>query len=413
MAAKAREHQGEKDMAKRTCGAIAVAALIGLGAAASASADGIKIGVLGDQSNVAADAGGQGAIAAAKMAIADAGGKAAGMPIEVVSADFLTKPDNAVQIAHRWYESEGVDAVADLPYSGAGLAVEQIAGADKKLALIAGAATSDITGKTCNLYTTQWSDDTYSLASATGQAAVAAGGKTWYFLTADYALGDSIQRDATGVINAAGGKVIGSVRHPLDTRDFSSVLLQAQGSKANVIGLASVGANTIAEVKQAAEFGIPQGGQKLAGFLVFITDINAMGLQAAQHLYNAEGFYWDQNDQARAFAKRFFAEIGRMPTKEQAATYASVAHYLKAITAAGTKDATIVSQKMHEMPIDYFGRKGTIRADGRVMYDMTLYEVKTPAESKYPWDYYKKVRDIPADKAFRSTADGSCPLTAK
>ena len=400
-------------MGQVSYGALALAAAIGLGAALPAAADSIKIGVLGDQSNVAADAGGLGAILAAKMAAADVGGKAAGMPIEFVSADFLTKPDNAVQIAHRWYESEGVDAIADLPYSGAGLAVEAIAGADKKVVLIAGAATSDVTGKGCNLYETQWSDDTYSLAAATGQAAVAAGGKTWFFLTADYALGDSIQRDATGVIDKAGGKVIGSVRHPLDTRDFSSFLLQAQGSNANVIGLASVGANTIAEVKQAAEFGIPQGGQKLAGFLIFITDINGMGLQAAQHLYNAEGFYWDQNDQARAFSKRFFAEIGRMPTKEQAATYASVLHYLKAIAAAGSKDGTVVSQKMRAMPVDYFGRKGTIRADGRVLYDMTLYEVKAPSESKYPWDYYKLVRTIPADKAFRPLADGGCPLAAK
>ena len=400
-------------MGQVSYGALALAAAIGLGAALPAAADSIKIGVLGDQSNVAADAGGLGAILAAKMAAADVGGKAAGMPIEFVSADFLTKPDNAVQIAHRWYESEGVDAIADLPYSGAGLAVEAIAGADKKVVLIAGAATSDVTGKGCNLYETQWSDDTYSLAAATGQAAVAAGGKTWFFLTADYALGDSIQRDATGVIDKAGGKVIGSVRHPLDTRDFSSFLLQAQGSNANVIGLASVGANTIAEVKQAAEFGIPQGGQKLAGFLIFITDINGMGLQAAQHLYNAEGFYWDQNDQARAFSKRFFAEIGRMPTKEQAATYASVAHYLKAIAATGSKDGTVVSQKMRAMPVDYFGRKGTIRADGRVLYDMTLYEVKAPSESKYPWDYYKLVRTIPADKAFRPLADGGCLLAAK
>jgi branched-chain amino acid transport system substrate-binding protein len=400
-------------MNKVSYGALALAAALGLVAAQPVRADSIKIGVLGDQSNVAADAGGLGAILAAKLAAEDFGGKAAGMPVEFVSADFLTKPDNAVQIAHRWFESEGVDAIADLPYSGAGLAVEQIGGADKKIVLVGGAATSDITGKGCNLYTTQWSDDTYSLAAATGQAAVSTGGKKWFFLTADYALGDSIQRDATGVITQAGGTVIGSVRHPLDTRDFSSFLLQAQGSGANVIGLASVGANTIAEVKQAAEFGIPQGGQKLAGFLIFITDINSMGLQAAQHLYNAEGFYWDQNDQARAFSRRFFNAIGRMPSKEQAATYASVMHYLKAIQAAGSKDGTVVSQKMHAMPVDYFGRKGSIRADGRVLYDMTLYEVKTPAESKYPWDYYKVVRNIAADKAFRALADGGCPLAAK
>ena len=397
-------------MTKISYGAMAIAAALGLGAAAEAAADTIKIGVLGDQSNVAADAGGLGAVAATKMAIADAGGKVAGMAVEVVSADFLTKPDNAVQIAKRWYESEGVDAITDLPYSGAGLAVQNVAGADKKIVLIAGAATSDITGKGCNLYATQWSDDTYSLASATGQAAVAAGGKKWFFLTADYALGDSIQRDATGVIQAAGGEVIGSVRHPLETRDFSSFLLQAQGSGSNVIGLASVGANTVAEVKQAAEFGIPQGGQKLAGFLIFITDIHVIGLQAAQHLYNAEGFYWDQNDQARAFGKRFMAEIGRMPSKEQAATYAAVAHYLKAVAAAGTKDATAVAHKMQELPVEYFGHKGSIRADGRVLYDMSLYEVKTPAESKYPWDYYKLVKDIPADKAFRAMGTTGCQI---
>ena len=397
-------------MTKISYGAMAIAAALGLGAAAGASADTIKIGLLGDQSNVSADAGGLGAIAAAKMAIADAGGKVAGMPVEVVSADFLTKPDNAVQIAKRWYESEGVDAITDLPFSGAGLAVENVAGIDKKIVLISGAATSDITAKGCNLYTTQWSDDTFSMAAATAQAAVAAGGKKWFFLTADYALGDSIQRDATGVIQAAGGEVIGSVRHPLETRDFSSFLLQAQGSGANVIGLASVGANTVAEVKQAAEFGIPQGGQKLAGFLIFITDIHVIGLQAAQHLYNAEGFYWDQNDQARAFGKRFMAEIGRMPSKEQAATYAAVAHYLKAVAAAGTKDATAVAHKMQELPVEYFGHKGSIRADGRVLYDMSLYEVKTPAESKYPWDYYKLVKTIPADKAFRALGATGCEI---
>jgi branched-chain amino acid transport system substrate-binding protein len=379
----------------------------------ASAADKIKIGVLGDQSNVTSDVSGLGAVLAAKLAVEDAGGSIAGMPVEVVDADFQMKPDNASNIARRWFETEGVDAIADLPLSSAGLAVQQIADQLKRTVLIAGAATSDLTGKSCSAYTTQWSDDTYALAGGTARAVVESGGNTWYFITADYALGQAIQRDASAVVEASGGKILGSVRHPIDSRDFSSFLLQAQGSGAKVIGLASIGGNTIAEVKQAAEFGITSGGQKLAGFLVFITDINGMGLKTAQHLYVTEGFYWDQNDEARVWSKRFFEKIGRMPTKEQASTYASITHYLTAIKAAGTKDATIIAQKMRELPVNFFGRRGSIRPDGRVLYDLTLYEVKSPEESKYPWDYYKVIRQIPKEQAFRPADQGGCPLAAK
>jgi branched-chain amino acid transport system substrate-binding protein len=382
-------------------------------AAAQLSDNKVKIGVLGDQSSISADIGGKAAVLAAKMAVEDFGGRVLDKPIEVVDADFLMKPDNASSIARRWFESEQVDVIADLPLSSAGLAVQQIASDLKRTVLIAGAATSDLTGKSCSLYSTHWADDTYALASATAKAVVESGADTWYFIAADYALGRSIQRDATAVIEASGGKVVGSARHPIEATDFSSFLLQAQSSKAKVIGLASVGSNTINTIKQAAEFGITESGQKLAGFLVFLTDINSLGLKTAQKMFIAEGFYWDQNDKARTWSKRFFDQVGRMPTKQQAATYASISHYLRAVAAAGTDDATAVGGKMRELPVDFFGRSGSVRVDGRVLYDMTLYEVKAPAESKYPWDYYKVVREIPQATAFRPLDKGECPLAAK
>jgi branched-chain amino acid transport system substrate-binding protein len=290
------------------------------------------------------------------------------------------------------------------------LAAQELARDKKRTLLIAGAAASDLTGKACSPYSTHWADDTYALANGTARAITASGGTSWFFLTADYAFGQAMERDATAAVKAAGGQVLGAVRHPLGTSDFSSFLLQAQGSQAKIVALANVGGDTVNAIKQAAEFGIPQGGQKLAGFLIFITDVNSLGLKAAQGLMVLTGFYWDQNDAARTFAKRFFDKVGRMPTKQQAAVYASIIHYLKAIDATGTDDAAKVNEAMRRAPVDFFGRAGSIRRDGRVLYDLTLYEVKAPAESKAQWDYYKEVATIGKDQAFRSVEEGGCPL---
>jgi branched-chain amino acid transport system substrate-binding protein len=275
--------------------------------------------------------------------------------------------------------------------------------------LIAGAASSDITGKACSPYTIHWADDTYALANATARAVVQNGGKTWFFITADYAFGQAMERDASSFVEKSGGKVLGSVRHPLNTADFSSFLLQAEASGAQIIALANVGGDTENAVKQANEFGITKK-QNLAGFLIFITEIHSLGLERAKKLFVSDGFYWDQNDAARAFSKRFFAQIGRMPTKQQAAVYASIMHYLKAIDAGGSDDAAKVNAEMRKLPVDYFGHPGSIRPDGRVLYDLTLSVVKSPEESKYAWDYLKPVRTIPRNEAFRPEGEGGCKL---
>ena len=391
--------------------AIALAACLAGAAQAQISDDVVKIGVLGDQAGLAADIGGKGAVLAARMAAEDAGGRVRGKPVEIVDADFQLKPDIAAAVAQRWYDSEKVDAVADLPLSSAGLAVQEIAKQRGKTVLIAGAATSELTGKACSPVGTHWADDTWSLSVGTARALVESGQDTWFFLTADYALGHAIERDGTATIERAGGKVLGSVRHPLGAPDFASYLLQAQQSKARIVGLASVGGDTINAIKQASEFGIAKGGQTLAGILVFITDIHSLGLATAQKLFVSTGFYWDQNDGARDFAKRFFQSHGRMPTKQQASTYASVRHFLKAVEESGTDDGAQVNAAMRRMPVDYFGRPATIRADGRVMYDLTLYQVKAPEESRYAWDYYKPVRRLTAKDAFRPADAGGCSLS--
>lgn len=370
----------------------------------------IRIGVLGDQSGITADAGGPGTVTAVKMAVTDFGGKVGERPIEVISADMLMKPDVAAQIAARWYDIEGVDVIVDLPLSSAALAVLEVARTRKKSTLVTAAATVDFTGAKCSPTNVHWIDDTYALANVAARAVVAAGGKSWFFITADYTFGTTMQADAEAAVRAAGGTVVGSVRNPIGAGDFSSYLLAASSSGANVIGLASVGGDTITAIKQAAEFGIGKGGQRLAGFLVFITDIHALGLEVAQGLYVSSGFYWNQNDASRAFSQRFMQERHVMPTKSQAASYAATVHWLKAVEAAGTTDSVVVNRQMRMAPGDFFGKPTVIRQDGRAVYDMDLYRVKAPSETKIPWDYYKPISTVLGDDAFRSVTAGGCSM---
>ncbi|MGZ6140568.1 MAG: ABC transporter substrate-binding protein [Myxococcaceae bacterium] len=390
---------------------LALACLLPLAALAQEKV--VKIGVLNDQSGLYADLGGPGSVVAAKMAAEEFGNKVAGMPIEVVSADHQNKPDVGSGIATKWYDVDKVDVIVDVPNSGVALAIAKITADKNKVFIDSGAATSDLTGKACTPNTVHWTYDTWSLANGTGKEVVKAGGTTWFFLTADYAFGKALERDTTAVVVANGGKVLGSVLHPLTTADFSSFLLQAQASKAKVIGLANAGGDTINSIKAASEFGIVQGGQKLAGLLVFISDVHALGLKTANGLQLTSAYYWDRDDKTRAWSKKFAARMnGRMPTMVQAGVYAGVLHYLKAVQALKSdEDGKAVVAKMKAIPTDdpLFG-KGTIRADGRKIHPMYLYEVKKPSESKGPWDYYKLVKEIPADQAFRPLAQGECPL---
>ncbi len=372
----------------------------------------IKIGVLNDQSSLYADLAGQGSVIAARMAVEDFGAAKKGMKVEIVSADHQNKPDVGSAIARQWYDVDRVDAIFDVPNSGVALAVNQITRDKGKALIVSGAASADLTGKACSPNTVHWTYDTWMLANGTGNAIVKTGGDTWFFLTADYAFGHALERDTEAVVLKAGGKVLGKVRHPLNTQDFSSFLLQAQSSKAKIIGLANAGGDTTNAIKQAAEFGIVKGGQNLAGLLVFITDVHGLGLSNAQGLILTESFYWDYNDQTRAFAKRFAAaDRGIHPTMVHAGVYAGVLHYLKAVEALKSDDGTKVIQKMKELPTDdpLFG-KGRIRQDGRKVHPAYLLEVKKPSESKYPWDYYKIRATIPADQAFRPEKEGGCSL---
>jgi len=398
---------------KRTMLGVAVAAALSLGTAQAQVSDGvIKIGVLSDMSSLYTDLAGAGSVVAAKLAIEDSGIEKRGYKVELVSADHQNKPDIGSGIASKWYDAERVDVIVDVPNSGVALAVNQITKEKGKAFLVSGAASSDLTGKACTPNTIHWTYDTWMLANGTGGAIVKTGGDTWFFLTADYAFGQALERDTEAVVLKNGGKVLGKVRHPLNTQDFSSFLLQAQASKAKIVGLANAGGDTTNSIKQAAEFGIVKGGQNLAGLLVFLTDIHALGLPTAQGLIVTNTFYWDQNDQTRAFAKRFSAlDKGIYPTMVHAGVYSAVTHYLKAVEALKSDDGTKVVAKMKEMPTDdpLFG-KGSIRADGRKIHPAYLVQVKTPAESKYPWDYYKVRTTIPADQAFRPMADGGCPL---
>jgi branched-chain amino acid transport system substrate-binding protein len=395
-----------------------VASLFGLvaGTAQAQISDGvIKIGVLNDQSGLYADIAGPGSTLAARMAVEDFGAAAKGMKVEIVFADHQNKPDVGSNIARTWYDVDKVDVILDVPTSSVALAVSQITREKGKAFLVSGAATSDLTGKACSPNTIHWTYDTWMLANGTGSAIVKTGGDTWFFITADYAFGHALERDTEAVVLKNGGKVLGRVRHPFPGTDFSSFLLQAQASKAKILGLANAGGDTINSVKQAAEFGIVGGGQNLAGMLVFITDIHGIGLPTAQGLIFTESFYWDLNDQTRAWAKRFAAANGgKYPSMVQAGVYSSVLHYLKAIDAIKTDDGTKVIAQMKAMPTDdpLFG-KGTIRADGRKLHPAYLVEVKKPSESKAPYDYYKIRATIPADQAFRPMDQGDCPLAKK
>jgi branched-chain amino acid transport system substrate-binding protein len=398
---------------KRTILSLAVAAALGAGAAEAQISDNVvKIGVLSDMSSLYADIGGPGSVVAAKMAVEDSGTEKRGTKVEVVSADHLNKPDVGSSIARQWYDTDKVDVIVDVPTSSVALAVNEITREKRKAFLVSGAASSDLSGKACSPNTVHWTYDTWMLANGTGGAIVKTGGDTWYFLTADYAFGLALERDTEAVVLKNGGKVLGKVRHPLNAQDFSSFLLQAQASKAKVIGLANAGGDTTNSIKQAAEFGIVKGGQSLAGLLVFLSDIHALGLPTAQGLIVTNTFYWDMNDQTRAWAKRFAAlNGGKYPTMVHAGVYAAILHYLKAVEALKSDDGTKVVAKMKEMPTDdpLFG-KGTIRADGRKIHPAYLMEVKKPSESKGPYDYYKVRATIPADQAFRPLADGGCSL---
>lgn len=387
-----------------------IALAVAAGTPVLAEDGGVKIGVLADMSGVYADIGGQGSVEAVKMAIEDFGGKVLGKPIEVVSADGQNKPDIATNIARQWYDS-GVDIITDVPSSGMALAVMQLAKEKKKIAQITSAGSSDITGKSCTAYSTHWTWDTYAMSSGTGKTIVKRGGKDWFFLTADYVFGKTLERDTAAVVEANGGKVLGSVRHPLSTVDFSSFLLQAQASKAKIIGLANGGTDMTNAVKQSIEFGLQRDGTQLVALIAFISDIHSLGLKDAQGLMLTEAFYWDLNDETRAWSKRFYEKMKRMPSMTQAGAYSGTMHYLKAVQAAGTRDADAVMAKMREMPInDFMTKNGHLRVDGRVMRDMYLFQVKKPDESKSEWDLYKLVETIPADEAFRPLKEGGCPL---
>ncbi len=331
----------------------------------------------------------------------------------VLDADHQEKVDIAASIAGEWFDVKGVDAIADLPNTGVVLALQEMARKKRKTLLVSGAASVEITGKSCSPFTTHWTDDTYALANGTARAMAKGGGTSWFFLTADYSFGYDLERDATATVKSLGGRVLGSARHPLGTNDFSSFLLQAQASHADIIGLASAGADTVSAIKQAREFGIVAGGQRLAALHAFVSDVYSLGLDAAQGLIITTGFYWDETDGTRNWARRFFAARGRMPTREQAGVYTSVLHYLKAVQATGTTDAEAVNAAMRRLPVDRFGATATIRPDGRVIYDIGVYEVKSPAESKAPWDFYRKLATIPGDEAFRPADVGGCALAMK
>jgi branched-chain amino acid transport system substrate-binding protein len=380
--------------------------------AAPAFAQGVKIGILNDQSGVYADYGGKYSVEAAKMAIEDFGGGVLGQKIEMITGDHQNKPDLATSIARRWYEVENVDMITELTTSSVALAVQELSKDKKKIDIVVGAATSRITGDACTPYGFHWAFDTHALAVGTGGALVKAGGDTWFFLTADYAFGYSLEKDTSDIVKENGGKVLGSVRIPLNSSDFSSFLLQAQSSKAKIIGLANAGLDTTNSIKQAAEFGIVKGGQKLAGLLMTLAEVHGLGLEAAQGLVLTEGFYWDQNDRTREFSERFFKRTGRMPSMIHAGTYSATLQYLKAVKAAGTKDSDAVAKKLKELPVDdAFAQGGKVLENGRMVHDLYLFEVKAPSESKRPWDYYKQLAVVPGDKAFPTAKDSGCPLT--
>ncbi|QIG96698.1 MULTISPECIES: ABC transporter substrate-binding protein [unclassified Bradyrhizobium] len=392
-------------------GFLAAVAACSLMLAAPAMAQGVKIGILNDQSGVYADYGGKYSLEAARMAVEDFGGEVLGQKIEIVTADHQNKPDLATAIARRWYEVENVDMITELTTSSVALAVQELSKEKKKIDIVVGAATSRISGDACTPYSFHWAYDTRALAVGTGGALTEAGGNTWFFLTADYAFGYALEKDTSDIVASKGGKVVGSVRVPLNSSDFSSFLLQAQSSKSKIIGLANAGLDTTNSIKQAAEFGIVRGGQKLAGLLMTLSEVHGLGLEAAQGLVLTEGFYWDHDDASRAFSERFIKRTGHMPSMIHAGTYSATLSYLKAVKAAGTKDSEAVAAKLKELPVDDAFAKGKVLANGRMVHDLYLFEVKKPSESKKPWDYYKQLAVVPGDKAFFSAKESGCPLT--
>ena len=380
------------------------------GASAQISDGVVRIGVMNDQSGPFADLAGQGSVEAARMAVEDFGGKVLDKPIEVIAGDHQNKPDVGSALARRWYDSDGVDAIMDIPNSGVALAVQGVAREKHKLVIYSSAAASDLTNKACSPYGIQWAFDSYALARSTGTAVMKRGGNSWFFLTVDYALGHALERDTANVVRAEGGRVVGDVRHPLNTADFSSYLLQAQASGAKVLAFANAGADLSNSIKQAASFGLFQSMTPTA-IMAFLTDIHAIGLKDAQGLLLTASFYWDMNDATRAWSQRFFARVHRMPTMPQAGAYTATLHYLRAIQAAGTDNADAVGAKMREMPIhDFMTKDGHVREDGRVVRDFYLFEVKKPSESHGPWDLYRLLATIPADQAARPPGESDCPL---
>jgi branched-chain amino acid transport system substrate-binding protein len=375
----------------------------------------IKIGVLNDQSGVYADIAGTASVWMARKAVEDFGAAAKGMKVEIIGGDHQNKPDIGLSIARQWFDVDKVDAIADVPTSSVALAINELTRDKNKVFLAVGPATSDLTGKACSPNTVHWIYDTWALANGTGNAIVKRGGDTWFFLTADYAFGYALERDTEAVVVKSGGKVLGKVRHPFPGTDFSSFLLQAKASKAKIIGLANAGGDTINSIKQASEFGIVEGGQKLAGLLIFINDIHALGLKTAQGLIFTDPWYWDQNDTNRAFAREYFAALGRMPGYTVVGVYSAVIHYLRAVEALGSHaDGKAVIAKMKELPTeDRLMGKGYVRVDGRKIHPMYLFEVKTPEESMAPWDYYKQLATIPAEEAWRPLDQSECPLVKK
>ena len=396
-------------------GLAAAAVIAGSTGALAQISDGVvKIGVLSDMSSVYSDSTGTGSLIAAQMAAADFNGQVKGKPIEVIGADHQNKPDIGSSVAREWYDTGKVDVIADVPTSSVALAVQRITKDKDRVFLMSGTAASDLTGPACSPNGIHWTYDTYALSKVAGKAMVARGEDTWFFITVDYVFGHALERDTANVVKAAGGQVLGAVRTPLNTQDFSSFLLQAQASKAKVIGLANTGSDMQNAIKQAAEFGVQRGGQKLAALLFDVTDANSLGLETAQGMIVAAGFYWDLDGETRAFSNRFMQRTKRMPTMFQAGVYSAVTHYLRAIDATGTDDAKAVIDKMKATPVnDFFAKNGRIREDGRMVKEMYVFEVKKPSESKYPWDYYKLKATIPADDAFLPLAKSSCPLVKK
>lgn len=392
---------------------VAAGVLLAIGATAALGEDrAVKIGVLGDQSSAYADLGGKGSVVAAEMAVEDFGRTLLGKPIEIVSADHQNKPEIAANIARRWYDRDGVAMITDLTNSAVAIAVQNVSKEMKKIDLVTSTATTALTNEECSPTGVHWTFDAYALSVGTARTLVEQGGKTWYFITADYTFGYNLEENATRVIVGLGGKVVGSARAPLNTTDFSSQLLEARASGADVIGLANSGADTANSVKQAAEFDITKK-QRLAAFLPFITDIHSIGLANAQGLILTTAYYWDLDDGKRAWSERFNKRHGTMPSQVHAGTYSAVTHYLKAVKAAGTTDAEAVIKKMRELPVDDFAFKGRIREDGQFVHDMYLAQVKTPAESKRDWDFYKILKTIPGDQAFAPASESKCPLLNK